>query len=87
VALLLVFYKEHFHQIVESVVDGGQIFLFLNTHSITRRQFKDRISQLIKASTHTLKIVEEYCLSADCPRLKAFPEGDYLKGLQLKKVK
>lgn len=62
---------------------GGKAHIFLNTHSVTRKKFETKIKEYIgkrKISiTGALKLVE------DCPSLKGFIEGDYLKGLTLLK--
>lgn len=62
---------------------GGKAHIFLNTHSITRKKFETKIKEYIGkrniSITGTLKLVE------DCPSLKGFIEGDYLKGLTLLK--
>ena len=61
----------------------GKAHLFLNTHSITRKRFETKVKEYIgkrKISiTGSLKLVD------DCPSLKGFLEGDYLKGLTILK--
>ncbi len=62
-----------------------EFIIFLNTHSIGRQKFKEKIEDIIRSQNLPLKIQKEFSLNADCPRLKGFPEGDYLKGFYLKK--
>lgn len=64
---------------------GGHIAIFLNTHNVTRKSFKNKIEETIKKEKLKLNIVSEWSLSADCPVSKGFPEGDYLKVLVLEK--
>jgi len=64
---------------------GGHIAIFLNTHNVTRKSFKNKIEETIKKEKLKLNIVSEWSLSADCPVTKGFPEGDYLKVLVLEK--
>lgn len=63
---------------------GGHLLLFLNTHQISKEKFKIKIDDLLK--THPdFKIVSEIGLSSDCPTLKNFSEGNYLKGIIIKR--
>ena len=68
---------------------NGNVLIFLNTHRIKRSKFISKIKDiLIKNSLDRLVIIKkEYELSHDCPRLSGFPEGDYLKGIMLEKLK
>ncbi len=61
----------------------GHALCFINTHSVTRKKFEEKMRETIKGTS--LKIIKKLVLSEDCPRLANFPEGDYLKGLHLKK--
>ncbi|MCB9092465.1 MAG: class I SAM-dependent rRNA methyltransferase [Halobacteriovoraceae bacterium] len=78
----LQFYKNYFQQLTQLLSPSGKLILFLNTYSLNRTKFKQVINQLKKAD---IQIEQEFFLSNDCPLLKHFPEGDYLKGLCLKK--
>lgn len=59
--------------------------IFLNTHSINMNKFKNKINSIIKENSLKYKIIQELKLGEDCPTIKGFPEGNYLKGLVLKK--
>lgn len=63
---------------------GGHILLLLNTHQTSKDKFKAKISELIKNQSE-FNIVQEVGLSHDCPTLKNFSEGNYLKGLVIKR--
>jgi 23S rRNA (cytosine1962-C5)-methyltransferase len=64
---------------------NGHLAIFLNTHNVTRKSFKNKIQDVIKKEKLKLNIVSEWSLTADCPVTKGFPEGDYLKVLVLEK--
>jgi 23S rRNA (cytosine1962-C5)-methyltransferase len=75
-------YEQDLPRMIELLEKGGHLILFLNTHSIARKRFV----QKIRAALHpNIKVVRELALNKDCPRLKGFPEGDYLKGIVLQK--
>ncbi|OIQ20782.1 MAG: hypothetical protein BM556_02230 [Bacteriovorax sp. MedPE-SWde] len=76
-------YKELIPLIEMCLNKKGKAYIFLNTHSITRNKFEDRVRKYIEGSR--LKVSDPIKLSGDCPSLKGFPEGDYLKGLTLHK--
>ena len=65
----------------ELLGEKGELIVFLNTHKVNWKKFEDKVRPLLRG----LKIKEKLNLSEDCPRLKGFPEGDYLKGLWLYK--
>ncbi|MBF0297362.1 MAG: class I SAM-dependent methyltransferase [Oligoflexia bacterium] len=77
-------YKELLPNIIKLIANDGYLLMFINNHQISFNDFKTKISIILKAlnsiNTH---IVEEFRLSQDCPTLKNFPEGDYIKGLLL----
>ncbi|MGI4992318.1 class I SAM-dependent rRNA methyltransferase [Halobacteriovorax sp. GFR7] len=62
---------------------GGKAHIFLNTHSITRKKFENKIKEYI--GNRKISITGSLKLTGDCPSLKGFIEGDYLKGLTLLK--
>lgn len=76
-------YKELIPLIEKCLVKKGKAIVFLNTHSITRRKFEDKIRSY--STGGKLKVSGSLKLIGDCPSLKGFPEGDYLKGLILHK--
>ncbi len=57
----------------------GEVLSFINTHSITRKRFEEKMKEY-SSGTH-LKRKSTWALKEDCPTLKNFPEGDYLKGI------
>jgi 23S rRNA (cytosine1962-C5)-methyltransferase len=62
----------------------GEMIIFLNTHSIERKKFREKIYQYLKElKLENYKIVQDLGLVEDCPRINNFPEGDYLKGFVL----
>ncbi|RLA62678.1 MAG: hypothetical protein DRQ88_08840 [Epsilonproteobacteria bacterium] len=76
------FYKKELKNILGLLNEDGHLIIFLNTHSVSRRKFKNTIQELIGRD----KMIRDIYLSKDCPILKNFPEGDYLKGLIIKKT-
>ncbi len=76
-------YKEIIPKLSKILNKGGKAIVFLNTHSITRKSFEDKIKNYI--GTEKLSITGAMKLTGDCPSLKGFVEGDYLKGLMLLK--
>lgn len=58
--------------------ENGHIVLFLNTHHIPMRKFKDTVA---KNLSEVFRIEQELKMGEDCPVLKGFPEGNYLKCL------
>ena len=76
-------YKELIPLIDQCLEKKGKAFIFLNTHSITRKKFETKIREYI--GKRQLSIFGTLKLNEDCASLKGFPEGDYLKGLILYK--
>jgi len=62
--------------------EKGQIFAFLNTHTISWTKFEEKLKNIVEASRFKNKIIigKRFKLSEDCVPLKGFHEGDYLKG-------
>lgn len=71
----------------EVLAPAGKMILFLNTHQVNIRKFEAKIKSILveKKLEDVLKIKGNYELSDDCPRLKKFDEGNYLKGIILEK--
>jgi 23S rRNA (cytosine1962-C5)-methyltransferase len=80
----LSFYKENIKELLKAVAPKGEMILFLNTHCVSMKKFRKVIEGLIKGKG--LKIIRSYELGDDCPTIKGFEEGSYLKGLHLKKI-
>ena len=68
--------------ILDSLSREGQAVLILNTHSVSKKKFHEKVSSIVKGKA---KITHELKLGEDCPTLKGFPEGNYLKVLIIKK--
>jgi 23S rRNA (cytosine1962-C5)-methyltransferase len=60
--------------------------IFLNTHQTTAHKFERVIQDYLKELKLNYKIGQKLGLDQDCPTLKGFPEGSYLKGLVLEKL-
>jgi 23S rRNA (cytosine1962-C5)-methyltransferase len=75
-------YEDLVPLILNNLENKGHAALFLNTHSVSKKKFQEKILELIKGKA---KIVNEFKLGEDCPTLKGFPEGNYLKVLIIKK--
>ncbi len=76
----LSFYKNNLKLLANCLDENGVLILFLNTHSISREKFRSLVREVIPGK----KIIKDLSTSEDCPNLKGFPEGDYLKGLIIK---
>ncbi len=63
-------------------VEKGQIFAFLNTHTISWTKFEEKLKNIIDSSKFKNQVIvgKRFKLSEDCTPLKGFHEGDYLKG-------
>lgn len=74
-------YKELIPLFEDLLNKQGEALCFINTHSVTRAKFEDQMAQYLKASSFKQK--DHHKLQGDCPLLKNFPEGDYLKGVRI----
>jgi len=79
-------YKELLPKLSSQCGSGGHLVLFLNTHQITRKKFIGDIENIIKERKLPLEIKKRLKMQEDCLSLPGFPEGDYLKGIVLKKT-
>lgn len=79
------FYESAIKAMSDLVPVEGVIAIFCNTQKFTRKKFEGFIYKLIKENNLPLKMRSKLHIAEDCPRLKGFPEGDYLKGIILKK--
>jgi 23S rRNA (cytosine1962-C5)-methyltransferase len=63
-------------------VEKGQIFAFLNTHTISWTKFEEKLKSIVDSSKFKNKVIigKRFKLNEDCVPLKGFHEGDYLKG-------
>jgi 23S rRNA (cytosine1962-C5)-methyltransferase len=64
----------------------GKMVIFLNTHHITSQKFERTIQENLNELKLNYKINAKLSLSQDCPTLRNFPEGNYLKGIVLEKL-
>lgn len=83
----LKFYEEDLKQLLSLLAPNGIAVLFLNTHTISRKKFEEKIQSLIASMNlqNEISIIKRVSLENDCPSLKGFIEGDYLKGLFVQK--
>lgn len=65
---------------------GGKLVIFLNTHQVTSQKFDRAIQDALFELKLNYKLAGKLGLGQDCPTLKGFPEGNYLKGLVLEKA-
>lgn len=79
-------YQELLKQIDAVLAKKGLLVIFLNTHQTTTHKFERVIQDYLKELKLNYKIGLKLGLDQDCPTLKGFPEGSYLKGLVLEKV-
>ena len=77
-------YEEMFASLTDLLSEEGKLLIFINTHTITFSKWRTKVQEFLQ-KTPELKILKEFHLEEDCPRLKYFPEGDYLKGILLGK--
>jgi 23S rRNA (cytosine1962-C5)-methyltransferase len=77
-------YNEILVTMEKVLAKDGKIATFLNTHSVSRGKFKGKIEGIISEHGLPLQVETTLGLGEDCPTLKGYPEGDYLKGLLLK---
>lgn len=63
----------------------GKLVIFLNTHQVTSQKFDRVMQDYFNELKINYKIISRLGLGQDCPTLKGFPEGSYLKGLVLEK--
>lgn len=75
-------YDELFPRLAELLNPHGKMLLFINTHQVSFSKWRQKIGELSSQNSR-LKILKEFHLEEDCPRIKNFPEGDYLKGILL----
>lgn len=83
----LKFYEEDLKLLLQLLAPNGIAVLFLNTHTISRKKFEEKIQSLLVSMNlqNEYSIIKRISLENDCPSLKGFIEGDYLKGLFVQK--
>lgn len=75
-------YKRDVPLMIKLLKSGGHLVLFLNTHSVTQKKFEDKIFKVIDRKNFKLTLTLK--LGEDCPTLKGYNEGNYIKGIVLK---
>jgi 23S rRNA (cytosine1962-C5)-methyltransferase len=70
-------YEDQAEDLLRLLAPGGKILSFLNTHTVSAQRFENHMKPLFSA----MKIQRRFGLVDDCPTVKGFPEGHYLKGV------
>lgn len=73
-------YEQQWDNLLALLAPRGQLLTFLNTHAVTPMKFEKHLKDL-QAPGSVLKLKEKLGLRDDCPTLKGFHEGNYLKGI------
>lgn len=63
----------------------GKLIVFLNTHQVSQEKFDRILKEYFTELKLNYKMSTRLHLGQDCPTLKGFPEGSYLKGIVLEK--
>lgn len=79
-------YKDLIAKMDKVLEHKGKMVIFLNTHQVSAPKFEKQIGDYLKELGLNYKIGKKLGLSQDCPTLKGFPEGNYLKGMILQKL-
>lgn len=79
-------YKDLLKKMDGRLSPNGKLVIFLNTHQVNSQKFEKTIQDNLRELSLNYKLLQRLNLGQDCPTLKGFPEGSYLKGLVLEKV-
>ncbi len=79
-------YKDLISKIDKVLNPKGHMVIFLNTHQVTNQKFEKTIQEILGELKLNYKLGMRLSLGQDCPTIKGFPEGNYLKGLVLEKL-
>lgn len=79
-------YKDLLRKMDKVVAPKGKIVVFLNTHQVTMQKFEKTIQDYLRELKLNYKLGTRLGLAQDCPILKGFPEGNYLKGIVLERL-
>jgi 23S rRNA (cytosine1962-C5)-methyltransferase len=79
-------YRDLLIQMDTVLAKKGVMVIFLNTHQTTTHKFERVILDYLKELNLKYKVGLKLGLDQDCPTMKGFPEGSYLKGLVLEKL-
>lgn len=78
-------YKDLISKMDKVLNPQGKLVVFLNTHQVSGAKFEKTIQEVLGELKLDYKLGMRLSLGQDCPTLKGFPEGSYLKGLVLEK--
>ncbi|WPU64245.1 class I SAM-dependent rRNA methyltransferase [Peredibacter starrii] len=78
-------YKELLQKMDPLLNPKGKLVVFLNTHQVSQEKFDRLMKDYLAELKLNYKMSTRLHLGQDCPTLKGFPEGSYLKGLVLEK--
>ena len=78
-------YKELLQKMDAVLAPKGKLVVFLNTHQVSQEKFDRALKDYFTELKLNYKMSTRLHLGQDCPTLKGFPEGSYLKGLILEK--
>ncbi len=78
-------YKDLLQKMNMVLAPSGKLVLFLNTHQVSSQKFDKSIQDSLLELKLNFKFCTRLSLGQDCPTLKGFPEGSYLKGIVLEK--
>lgn len=78
-------YKELLQRMDPLLNSKGKLVVFLNTHQVSSEKFDRAMKDYFTELKLNYKVSSRLTLGQDCPTLKGFPEGSYLKGLILEK--
>lgn len=79
-------YKDLLMKMDKVLNPGGKLVVFLNTHQVSQDKFDRVLKDYLSELKLNYKMSTRLHLGQDCPTLKGFPEGSYLKGIMLEKV-
>jgi|APGre2960657468_1045069.scaffolds.fasta_scaffold16618_3 23S rRNA (cytosine1962-C5)-methyltransferase len=79
-------YKDLISKMDKVLNPKGHMVIFLNTHQVTNQKFERTIQDILGELKLHYNLSARVALGQDCPTLKGFPEGNYLKGLVLEKL-
>lgn len=78
-------YRELLQKMDAVLSPGGKLIMFLNTHQVSQEKFDRTLKDYLTELKLNYKLSTRLHLGQDCPTLKGFPEGSYLKGIVLEK--
>lgn len=78
-------YKDLLQKMDAILAPKGKLVVFLNTHQVSPEKFDRALKDYFTELKLNYKMSTRLHLGQDCPTLKGFPEGNYLKGIVLEK--